>query len=66
MIADPFISFIEARTESDAEPAAYAYLRVVDVNGERDVGITGQFLPNRSIYLGGSLIFRVNQAITNL
>ena len=27
---DPFISFVEARAETDTEPAAYAYVKVVD------------------------------------
>ena len=64
--SDAFISFIEARVETDAEPAPYAYLRVVDSTGLRDQGISTTFIPNRSIYIGDGLILKVNQAQTNL
>ena len=66
LVADPFISFIEARTTEESQPAAYAYLRVVDTSGVRDLGISTTFLPNRSIYLGENLVLRINQALTNL
>ena len=63
---EAFISFIEARTESDAKPATYAYLRVVDATGLRDQGISTTFMPNRSIFLGDELVLKVNEAETNL
>ena len=59
---EAFISFIEARTESDAKPATYAYLRVVDATGLRDQGISTTFIPNRSIFLGDGLVLKVNEA----
>ena len=38
-VEDQFISFIEAREATEVTPAAYAYLRVVDGSGLRDLGI---------------------------
>ena len=64
--ADPFISFIEAKNESDSVPNTYAYLKVIDSTGVRDLGISTTMLPNRSVYLGGNLIIRINEAETSL
>ena len=50
----------------EASPAAYAYLRVVDATGVRDLGISSTFVPNMSIYLGNNLVLRINQAMTNI
>jgi len=63
---DPFISFVEARAQTDLEPAAYAYVKVVDKLGVRDLGISTTFLPNRSIYIGNNLLLKVTQAQSNL
>ena len=63
---DPFISFVEARTEEEVEPNVYAYVKVVDKNGVRELGISSLFLPNRSVYIGNNLVLRVNQAHSNL
>jgi len=63
---DQFISFIEAKADTDSTPAAYAYLKVVDAKGVRDLGLNSILLPNRSLYLGGELILRVNEAQTNV
>ena len=66
LVNDPFISFIEARTVEDIEPATFAFVKVVDANGVRELGISSKFLPNRSIYLGSNLVLRVNEAESNL
>ena len=66
LVNDPFISFVEARTEEDIEPATFAFVKVVDKDGVRDLGISSKFLPNRSIYLGSNLVLRVNEAESNL
>lgn len=39
---------------------------MVDTSGLRNVGITTTFIPNRSLYMGGNLALRVNEAETNL
>jgi len=64
--SDPFISFIEAKLESHTVPATYAYLKVVDGSGLRDLGFSDSLVPNRSLYLGGDLIIRINKDETEL
>ncbi len=66
LVNDPFISFVEARTVIDTKPATFAYVKVVDKDGVRELGISSKFLPNRSIYLGSKLVLRVNEAESNL
>ena len=63
---DSFISFIEAKNENDLAPTSYAFLVVVDADGVRDVGISGAFLPNRSIYLGADLMIKIKSSETSL
>ena len=43
------------------EPNPYAFLKVVDELGERDVGLTSILKPNRSIYLGNGLLMQIKQ-----
>ena len=40
-----------------------AYIKVVDVGGERDLGgqLATTLVPNRSIYLGGNLVLKINE-----
>ena len=64
--SDSFISFIEAKNDADTTPASYAYLKVVDSSGIKDLGISSTFLPNRSIYLGGTLIIKIKEAENSL
>lgn len=63
---DSFISFIEAKNPEDIKPKPYAYLKVVDASGVRDLGISTTFMPNRSIYLGGSLIMKIKEEENSL
>ena len=64
--SENFISFIEARSDEDPQPNRYAYLRVVNANGLLDIGLTGILMPNRSIYLGQSLVIRITDDETRL
>ena len=63
---DAFISFIEAKRETDEKPAAYAYLKVVNHIGLQDIGIGDELVPNRSIYMGDSLALRISEAETSI
>ena len=63
---DAFISFIEAKRETDEKPAAYAYLKVVNYEGLQDIGIGDELVPNRSIYMGDSLVLRISEAETSI
>ena len=40
-----------------------AYIKVVDAGGERDLGgnLATTLVPNRSIYLGGNLVLKINE-----
>ena len=40
-----------------------AYIKVVDVRGERNLGgqLATTLVPNRSIYLGGNLVLKINE-----
>ena len=65
---DPFISFIEATIDSEDTLTATAYIVVVDVRGERGLGgdLATTLVPNRSIYLGGNLMIKINEDETYL
>ena len=52
LATDSFISFIEAATDTLSN---YENLKVVDVFGERDLGLTNQ-QPSMSIYLGDGIV----------
>lgn len=38
----------------------------MDSSGERDIGATSKFFPNRSVYLGGNLVIKINESETYL
>ena len=63
---ESFISFIEARSSEDLQPNPYAYLKVVDRYGLRDIGLSSTLVPNRSIYLGEDLVIRIKEDETSL
>ena len=48
-------------------PAA-AYIKVIDAAGERYLGgnLATNLVPNRSIYLGGNLVMKINEDETKI